>query len=188
MKVSFTITRTKIAIITTAIILSIFGFIVSADGATPGSEQDPLVTLSFVDKKIEQIKYYIDSITQGYSGEITNFASTLAKYQEQLNQKDTEIAELKKTVEDALTFKVVQLKKGQSLIPGEGAEIIIRSGQSTALYGANGGLCDITSAKDLQEGEAIANNHMLISSRNDGRGIKAASEVYLLIKGSYTLK
>jgi len=188
MKISFTITRTKIAIITTALILSIFIIIGSADGVIPGSEQDPLVTLSFVEKKIEQIKYYIDSITQGLSGEVSSYAATLAKYQEQLNQKDAEIQELRKKVEDALTFKVVQLNKGQSLIAGEGAEIIIRSGKVIALYGTNGGLSDITSAKDLKEGEAIVNNHMLIASRNDGRGVKAESEVYLIIKGGYILK
>jgi len=188
MKISFTITKSKIVVITTAIILSIFIIIGSADGVIPGSEQDPLVTLSFVDKKIDQIKYYIDSITQGLSGEVASYSITLANYQEQLDQKDAEISELKKKVEDALTFKVVQLKKGQMLIAGEGAEIIIRSGKSTALYGTNGGLSDITSAKDLQGGEAIVNNHMLIASRNDGRGVKAESEVFLIIKGGYTLK
>lgn len=177
MKISFSISKTKIVIITAVIILASFVILGSADGVIPGSEGDPLVTLSFVEKKIEQIKYYIDSTT-----------GSMAKYQEQLDKKDAEIQELKQKVESALTFKVEQLKKGQILLAGEGAEIIIRSGKTTAVYGKNGGLSDITSAKDLQSGEAIIINHMLISSRDDGRGVKAEGEVFLIIKGGYTLK
>jgi len=188
MRISINVTKRKIAFITIAILISIFFIVPAADGAVPGSDQDPLVTLSFVDKKIEQIKYYIDSITQGLSNEIFNYSNTLEKYEEQLKQKDEEIQDLKQKVENALTFKVVQLNKGQVLLAGEGAEIIIRSGKTTAVYGTNGGLSDITSAKDLKAGEAIANNHMLISSRNDGRGVKAESEVFLIIKGSFTIK
>ena len=177
MKISFSISKTKIVIITSAIILASFVILGSADGVIPGSEGDPLVTLSFVEKKIEQIKYYIDSTT-----------GSMANYQEQLDKKDEEIQELKQKVQSALTFKVEQLKKGQILLAGEGAEIIIRSGKTTAVYGKNGGLSDITSAKDLKSGEAIIINHMLISSRDDGRGIKAEGEVFLIIKGGYTLK
>lgn len=188
MKISFTISRTKIAVIIAVIILTSFIILGSADGAIPGSDADPLVTLSFVEKKIEQIKYYIDSTTEGLNNEVLKYSGSLAKYQEQLDLKDAEITDLKQKVESALTFKVVQLKKGQILLAGEGAEIIIRSGKTTAVYGKNGGLSDITSAKDLQKGEAIIVNHMLISSRNDGRGVKAEGEVFLIIKGGYTLK
>jgi len=188
MRICINITKRKIAFITAAILLSIFLIVPAADGVIPGSDQDPLVTLSFVDKKIEQIKYYIDSITQGLSNQVLSQQETIEKYEEQLRQKDEEIQALKQKVESALTFKVVQLQKGQILLTGEGAEIIIRSGKSTAVYGTNGGLSDVTSARDLQGGEAIVNNHMLISSRSDGRGVKAETEVFLIIKGSYTIK
>lgn len=149
----------------------------SADGAEPGSESDPIVTLSFVDKKIEQIKYYIDSNLE----EIDRLILELEK-------KDKELAAIKRTVEKSLTFEVVEMKAGQILLAEEGAEIIIRSGMTTAVYGELGGLSDITSAKDLKSGESIAINHMLIASRGDGRGVKAGGQVFLIIKGGYALQ
>ncbi len=175
--------KIKLAVVLiTALIVSVSLFILSsADGAEPGSEGDPIVTLSFVDKKIEQIKYYIDSNLDFNRNDIDDMMLELEKM-------DGIVNDLKEKVENALTFKVVELKKGQILLSGEGAELIIRSGKTSAIYGKNGGLSDITAAKDLKNGEAIVLNHMLISSRDDGRGVKADGEVFLIIKGSYILK
>ncbi len=168
-----------VLILTVVFIISIFLFIMSeADGGEPGSETDPIVTLSYVEKRIEQIKYYVDS----------NFKPELDRLTLELEKKDKLIDELKDKVDKALTFKVVELSKGQILLADEGAELIIRSGKSVAVYGELGGLSDITSAKDLKKGEAIEVNHMLIASRGDGRGVKAESGVFLIIKGGYTLK
>ncbi|MEA4961838.1 hypothetical protein [Lutispora sp.] len=188
MKISFCISKTKIVIIAAVIILTSFVILGSADGAIPGSESDPIVTLSFVEKKIDQIKYYIDSTTEGLKNEVMKYSGSMEEYKALIDKKDAEIQDLKQKVESALTFKVVQMKKGQILLAGEGSEIIIRSGKTTAVYGKNGGLSDITAAKDLQSGEAIVLNHMLISSREDGRGVKAEGDAFLIIKGGYILK
>lgn len=170
------------AVLTMFCIIAISLFMLGvADGVIPGSEGDPIVTLSFVEKKIEQIKYYIDSNLNINRQDIDELTAELAK-------KDKEIEDLKLKVENSLTFKVVQMNKGQILLPAEGAEIIIRSGKTTAVYGKFGGLSDITSAKDLEKGEAIVLNHMLIASRGDGRGVKAEGGVFLIIKGSYRLE
>lgn len=174
----FKISMVLIVIIIIAISAFIFGI---ADGFEPGSEGDPIVTLSFVDKKFEQLKYYIDSSLRISQSDIDSLIIELEK-------KDKEIEKLIKKVEDSLTFEVVELKKGQILLANEGAELIIRSGNTTAVYGEKGGLSDITSAKDLKSGESIKNNHMLIASRGDGRGVKAETIVFLIIKGGYSLK
>lgn len=175
--------RLKFAVIVMliAIVAASLFILGMADGAEPGSEGDPVVTLSFVEKKIEQIKYYIDSNLDYNRNEIGDMILELEKIDEIIN-------DLKDKVENALTFKVVEMKRGQILLSGEGAEIIVRSGKTTAVYGKNGGLSDITAAKDLKDGEAIVLNHMLISSRDDGRGIKAGDGVFILIKGSYIIK
>ena len=175
--------RTKLIVIAVIVLIALASLQIlsMADGAEPGSEADPIVTLSFVDKKIEQIKYYIDSSLKISRQDIDDFAA-------KLEEMDALVKELEKKVENSLTFEVIEMKKGQSLIADEGAEIIVRSGKSTAIYGQKGGLSDITSAKDLQRGEAIELNHMLIASRGDGRGVKADSTVFLIIKGGYILK
>lgn len=182
--------RRRIALLFIVIIVLMSAFI-SADGILPGSEADPIVTQSFVEQKIEQVKYYIDTYTNNLSNDNTKLASEIEKLKLELSNKDKSIAELKmqlSQMNSPTKFEVVKLQKDQILIAGEGAEIIPRSGKMIALYGENGGLSDITSAKDLKTNESIVLNHMLIASRNDGRGIKAVSEVFLLIKGSYILK
>ena len=171
-------------IVLTAIILVLSAVVISAaDGVTPGSEQDPIVTQSYVEQKSEQIKYYIDSL----------IAQETAKLKTELELKGQEIAKLREEIKDAAKaagkFQVVEMQKGQVLIAGEGAEIIPRSGKFSAIEDAFGGLSDITAAKDLKNGEAVVNNHMLIAARGEGRGLKAlADKSFLIIKGTYTLQ
>ena len=171
-------------IVLTAIILVLSAVVISAaDGVTPGSEQDPIVTQSYVEQKSEQIKYYIDSL----------IAQETAKLKTELELKEQEIAKLREEIKDAAKaagkFQVVEMQKGQMLIAGEGAEIIPRSGKFSAIEDAFGGLSDITAAKDLKNGEAVVNNHMLIAARGEGRGLKAlADKSFLIIKGTYSLQ
>lgn len=164
-------------VILVAIVLVLSAVIISAaDGIAPGSEQDPIVTQSYVEQKSEQIKYYIDSLVA--KADEKNGVQ-IAKLTEDINK----ILESK-----AFSFEVVEMQKNQRIIAGEGAEIIPRSGKFSAIYGTYGGLSDITSAKDMLQDEAITNNHMLIASRGDGRGMKAlADKSFLIIKGTYTL-
>jgi len=175
------------AIIGTSIILTMAFATSFADGTAPGSEADPVVTQSYVELKSEQTKYYIDSLIEKNTQEIAGLKA-------QLEQKNQEILKLQETVGQMSTgggeagFQVVLLKKDKTLLSGPGAELIVRSGKVTAVKGTQGGLANITSAKDLNTGDAVALNNLLISSRDDGRGIKAAVDSYLLIRGSYTVK
>jgi len=182
-------------VVTIAVILALSAAVASsADGFAPGSEQDPIVTQSYVEQKLEQIKYYIDSLITKANENSALQGQEIAKLKAELELKKQEIAKLTETINSISAtasgrFEVVEMQKNQMLIAGEGAEIIPRSGRFSAIYGANGGLSDVTSAKDLKDNEAIVNNHMLIASREDGRGMKAlADRSFLIIKGIYTLK
>ena len=86
-------------------------------------------------------------------------------------------------------FVVVEASKGQIIVLGAGSEAIVRSGETTAISGMYGGLADVTSARDINTGETIPNQHLLISARDDGRGIKVVSDIsFMLIRGSYTIQ
>lgn len=84
-------------------------------------------------------------------------------------------------------LEVVYLAKGEQLIAENGTEIILRSGVATVIDAPNGGLCDITAGKDLKNGEKISQNHLLIVPRSDGRGVKAETDVVLMVRGSFTV-
>lgn len=171
--------------ITTVILTAIF-ITGSADGTTPGSEADPVVTQSYVDLKSDQMKYYIDNLVKTSNEEI-------GALKVQIEQKNQELAKLQKTVTELTTagsegFVVAQVPKDKTILAGAGTEIILRSGKATAISGPLGDLANITASKDLKTGDAITINHLLISSRDDGRGLKTTSECYLLIRGKYTIK
>ncbi|HWQ78338.1 MAG TPA: hypothetical protein VN381_05960 [Anaerovoracaceae bacterium] len=134
-----------------AIVLSVFAVTVAAAAAadTPGSEGDPVVTKSYVDSLIAQIK--------GGGG-----ASS--------------------------TYTVVEVKAGQSLLGGGGAEIILRSGEATALDNGANGISDITGGKDLMTGQSVGLNHLLLVPKDDGRGIHAVTDLFVMVRGSYSLQ
>jgi hypothetical protein len=147
----------KIKSILTVLAAFIFIGLVSAPGATtytPGSEDDPVVTKSYVDGQIATIKQYVDN--NSGSG--------------------------------AATYKPLQVAPGKTLIGGEGTEIILRSGEATAIDNGSNGISDITAGKDLWTGNPVALNHLLLIPRADGRGIKATTDIWVLIRGSYETK
>jgi len=163
----------KFSIIIVLLLLISIGFNIATaitDGAEPGSEQDPLISKSYVD----------DVMAKN--------AAEVALLKQQVEQQKNQIDELKNQLQSGGSegFIVLALEKGQTLLPGGGTELILRNGVATAVSGQNGdNLADVTSAKDLVKGAAVVVNHLLISSRDDGRGIKASGICYLLVRGAY---
>jgi len=122
------------------IVFSIFAVTVAATAAadTPGSEGDPVVTKSYVDSQIAQLKS---------SG----------------------------TASD--TYIVVEVKTGQKVLGKGGTEIILRSGEATAIDNGANGVSDITAGKDLMTGQSIGQNHLLLVPKSDGRGSQAITDL-----------
>lgn len=133
------------------IVVSIFTLTVAASAAVaaPGSEEDPVVTKSYVDSQIAQIK------SGGVSTE---------------------------------SYKAVQLAAGQKLIGKEGTEVILRSGEAAAIDNGANGVSDITGAMDLMTGQSVAQNHLLLIPRSDGRGIQAITEIWVMVRGTYKVQ
>ncbi len=86
------------------------------------------------------------------------------------------------------SFSVVHLDQGQKILGAEGTEIILRSGEATAIDNGSNGVSDLTSGEDLTMGKAVQTNHLLLVPRNDGRGLAMSTEAYLMVRGGYTLK
>lgn len=139
--------------------ISLLGSVVFSE---PGSNLDPLASMSYVDKKIDDLRAYLDrALSQGQVGE---------------------------TNQESRDLEVVNLSKGQVIVGGAGTEIILRSGSATALGTDLGGLSDLTGAKDIGHGGKIEANHLLLMPRNDGRGVKAETDAIFLVRGIYQVK
>jgi len=82
----------------------------------------------------------------------------------------------------------LQILQGKTLLGGVGTEIIFRSGEAKAIDNGLNGISDITSGSDLRTGESLTLNHLIVIPKEDGRGITATTDIWVLIKGKYTIK
>lgn len=163
-------------IIVFSLILCLSGAVLSI-AAEPGSNDDPLISLSYFENKITKLK---EEITESLSKNLNE------KFDKSEEEFKNSLEEIKKNgISTPTTFEVVNVKENETLICDAGTEIIVRSGKFTALGSVGGGLSDVTSGKDLATDEVITNNHLLIVPRTDGRGIKASMAGAVMIKGNY---
>ena len=131
--------------------------------ANPGSESDPLVSQSYIEQVlVPQLEEYV--------------------------QKEIEKIENSSTSSSAETFEIVELDKGDKLICENGTELILRMGTAKISATEKGGIADATYGADLPDGMEMPSNHLLIVPVNDGRGIKATSDVFVMVKGGYKIK
>jgi len=170
------------------ITLGCLSLVVGAGFVEPGSEEDPIITLSYVEKRLEQIKFYIDQNLEELNksnSDITNLINNLSTRVDQLSNAGG--VPIQGSSNNS-SFQVVFVEKGKFVYFGEGTELILRSGKATAIISENGGLSNVTSGKDLKMGEELPLNNLIIIPRNDGRGANVLTDSYFMIKGPYTIQ
>jgi len=94
----------------------------------------------------------------------------------------------KSYVDARTTFSPLELTEGQRLIGGEGTEIILRSGEATAIDNGQNGVSNLTAGADLMTGNQVLPNHLLLVPRADGRGITAVTDIWVMVRGDYTIQ
>lgn len=135
----------------------------------PGSASDPLVTLSYLNETfLGQIMTQVDQKIAARNSQLL---------QQSGGTGSTSSAE----------FTVVTLSKGQTLTGGIGCEVMLRIGSASCVSPSNPGLIDETTAAALNNGGALAVNHLYMMTI-EGRGVKAgAATTKLLVRGTYTI-
>lgn len=123
----------------------------------PGSDKDPLVSKSYVDSKIEELKAYIDTkgTTGGSSDKLEVVNVEAGSYL--IGNQGTEII----------------LRGGKATAHG----VKVDGGIVDVTQGV-----DI----DLNESQ-LPYNHQLIIPRNDGRGAYAKTDAVFMVRGSYKI-
>ena len=143
---------------------------VTVAGAVAGGSDDPLVTLSY--------------LNDTFLGEILN------KVDEKIAARNSQIVQqLGGTMGSSTssTFTVVTLTSGQVLTGEIGCEVMLRVGAAVCVASSSPGLIDETTAGTLNNGGALAQNHLYMMTI-EGRGVKAtAATTKLLVRGSYSI-
>ncbi|ULL19468.1 hypothetical protein DVH26_36710 [Paenibacillus sp. H1-7] len=154
----------------------------------PGSVDDPVITKSYFDQNIKQ-KVMDELAKQSMTEEKIKqiISAELGKGTSGTTNPDVPTPS---PASGSSELTVVELKQGQLLYGGAGAEIIVRTGKVTVISTDDNGVADVTSGKDLAAGAAVENNHLLIVPR-EGRGVKPdpknKQDIFVMVRGSYVL-
>lgn len=148
---------------------------------TAGSQSDPLVSLSYLEGT------YTETLLEKAGDVLQTRNAALEKALAE------QVAEVKRSVSSgvvdtgsAAAYTAVTLAKGQTLTGGVGTEVLLRQGTAVCSAVSAPGLVDVTGGGELQNGGALAANHLYLMTA-DGRGVTASSDVTLLVRGTYTL-
>lgn len=166
----------------------------SASGPDPGTIQDPLVTKSYIDQKIDELKGSMNNNSGSTQVDMDSILKDIDAYIEiKVDQIDLESDKGTNSdntnTNESKKFIAILLKPGDQLIASESTEIILRSGSATAIANeAGNGISDITSGADLVTGNTVPWNHLLIVPRTDGRGILIHNEAWVMVKGDYEIQ
>lgn len=154
---------------------------------TAGTADDPLVTLSY--------------LTQVFAPQVSaEVDQAVADGQEALKADlDAAVSQWSASIQDALSgfssgqqeggavFHVVTLSKGQTLTGQVGCEVMLRIGTASCVSSSSPGLIDATSGGTLDNGGALATNHLYMVAI-ETCGVEATSDVVkVLARGSYTV-
>lgn len=142
-----------------------------------GSQSDPLITLSY--------------ITDVLTGQITEKVNTmidtkLSVFSDELNTRITALENQSGGSGSFSSFSVVSLSEGQTLTGEVGTELMLRVGTARCYASGSPGLIDTTTAGTLENDGSMITNHMYMVTIS-GRGMKASSNVMVLVRGEYTV-
>lgn len=157
----------KILIISLILIFALTAVIYAA----PGDTNDPIVVLSYLNDRLANLvkEYGLDDIKE---------------IKEQVNSLNGK--PINNTVSTSTSdLVVVEIKAGEKIIAGAGAELILRSGKAYAIGSKLGGLSDVTMGKDITTGKPITSNDLLIVPRDDGRGVYTETGATFMVRGTY---
>jgi len=148
----------------------------AASSAEPGSDQDPIVTLSYVEKRIQDV---LDSVNPRIVALEGQEPTVITQPVVETQPVETPVA--------ASAYEVVFVEKGKFVYFGASSEVILRGGKANAIASVNGGLADLTVGRDIQTNEMIPDNHLILIARDDGRGLAIVEDAWLMIKGGYSV-
>ena len=156
------------------------GRIVMAGDFAPGSQQDPLVTQSYVEQRNEQLKFYFEQRLEEFHSLLQQVGDRIAAVENSTGSSQAGIA--------GTVFEVVNVSAGKTLIGYAGTELVLRGGKATAVQSQLGGLADLTGGRDIVQGQVIPDNYLLLIPRTDGRGARAETDCIFLVKGRYDIQ
>ncbi len=163
---------------------------VAAAAGGPGSEDDPLVTLSYLnDTFLPQLLGKVDEKLETRDKELSDKLNAQAqKDAEALAEQYGATPPSTGGAEKPESFTVVTMASGETLLGDIGCEVMLRVGTANCVAPSAPGLIDETDGTTLGGGKELVKNHLYMMTI-DERGVKAtAATTKLLVRGGYTIQ
>ncbi|MCL2392405.1 MAG: hypothetical protein FWC66_07340 [Oscillospiraceae bacterium] len=174
--------RRKIAFsfVVLAILILVSGISILAT-ASPGTQDDPFITLSYLTNIFRpQVMNEVRSTEQQM---IQRFEARISELEAQLQASGSGQA----ATGTADRFHVVTLRRDQTLIASVGTEIMLRVGTATAFGSSEPALVNYTAGSTLSSASALVTNNMYLVTI-EGNGVRATADlVRVLVRGVYTV-
>lgn len=179
-----------------------------AIAAEYGSQSDPLVTLSYIEKVLlpnakKDVDETVADAVEEFEDELSDSNKTIQNYIDKKLRSfasgdvDDQLIEAiaGSVLEQAggsvtageVSWSVVQVPAGYTAVCDIGVQAILRVGQASCVATGTPGLIDLSNGETLENGGGLAANHLYAVSVQ-GRGIYTAQGCTLLIAGSYTIQ
>ena len=189
--------KVKIIALAAAVSLTITALpmLVSGEETAFDSQNDPLITLSYIEKVISP-KY--DEKISELTKKNKELTEKLDAFEEAVDKANKTILALEEKLSAITTpgsssalgqYEVVHMNKGAKLIAKSPCELILRSGSGIVVSITSNGINDFSEGTELMNAEEIPLYHGLLVPRgNDGRGIQiTSSEAYVMVRGEYEI-
>ena len=131
--------------------------------ASQGSQEDPLITLSYLQQVLTpQLEEKVDAaVADNEKALVDKLDASIAGYE--ARAKDAQGSA-------AAPFQSKSLSRGEKFTPGAGRELLVVSGSLTAV----GSLTDTTAGKSVSSGAALELNHCYLTA-DDASGCQASA-------------
>ena len=156
-----------------------------------GSRGDPLVTLSYLEKKatpalLEQVEAKLTQREGELREQLTAVADQyVQEVEDKLRQSGGGSAPGAGSADSA--YQVVTLSAGQAITGNGACEFLLRTGTAVCVADSAPGLVDMTGGGTLAAGGELTANHLYLATIA-GRGVRASSaSVTLMVRGGYTI-
>ena len=155
------------------------GCLVMGAALAAGDQEDPLVTLSYLNQTaIPQIVEQVEERTAQRQEELEeSFRTQLNQYQQGNQGGETASA----------GYTLVTMAQGQVMHLEVGCEVLLRVGAASVQADSSPALIDLSAGGTADSGAALEKNHLYMSTI-EGRTLTAdAATVKLLVRGGYTV-
>lgn len=161
--------KTKIILCVTAAAVLLLGAVVWAADAEPGSEGDPLISLSYLEQDFTTyMKELFRTETESTAGELK------AELDEKIGLLEEQQMDVLQKAE-SMSFRCVELPAGSSLTLKQGAELILRSG---SVQGSE----KLQLLDEVNGGGTLGQNRLYVVL--EGGSLTARSSSVLLVRDS----